>query len=97
MTHSNTETKIFWLLLQGKMFQFCGKTCCDEYKKKSNMTALCEYCRFEKIIKETVRVSGIDKTFCSEGKKEQNPASVKSSHKCFALKLSVILKEIYYF
>ncbi|XP_039942025.1 zinc finger MYM-type protein 4 isoform X6 [Hirundo rustica] len=51
---------------KGKMFQFCGKTCCDEYKKKGNMTALCEYCRFEKIIKETVRFSGIDRTFCSE-------------------------------
>ncbi|XP_056365181.1 zinc finger MYM-type protein 4 isoform X6 [Oenanthe melanoleuca] len=51
---------------KGKMFQFCGKNCCDEYKKKSNMTALCEYCRFEKIIKETVRVSSIDRTFCSE-------------------------------
>ncbi|XP_063274920.1 zinc finger MYM-type protein 4 isoform X6 [Prinia subflava] len=51
---------------KGKTFQFCGKTCCDEYKKKGNMTALCEYCRFEKIIKETVRFSGIDRTFCSE-------------------------------
>ncbi|XP_030146071.1 zinc finger MYM-type protein 4 isoform X5 [Taeniopygia guttata] len=59
-------TKPELLDYKGKMFQFCGKTCCDDYKKKSNMTALCEYCRFEKIIKETVRVSGIDKTFCSE-------------------------------
>ncbi|XP_066060343.1 zinc finger MYM-type protein 4-like isoform X3 [Chamaea fasciata] len=59
-------TKPELLDYKGKMFQFCGKTCCDEYKKKSNMTALCEYCRFEKIIKETVRFSGIDRTFCSE-------------------------------
>ncbi|XP_057896129.1 zinc finger MYM-type protein 4 isoform X5 [Melospiza georgiana] len=59
-------TKPELLDYKGKMFQFCGKTCCDEYKKKGNMMALCEYCRFEKIIKETVRVSGIDKTFCSE-------------------------------
>ncbi|NWU12561.1 ZMYM4 protein, partial [Cephalopterus ornatus] len=51
---------------KGKMFQFCGKTCCDEYKKKNSVMALCEYCRFEKIIKETVRFSGTDKTFCSE-------------------------------
>ncbi|XP_030820246.1 zinc finger MYM-type protein 4 isoform X6 [Camarhynchus parvulus] len=59
-------TKPELLDYKGKMFQFCGKTCCDEYKKKGNMMALCEYCRFEKIIKETVRVSGVDKTFCSE-------------------------------
>uniref|UniRef100_A0A8D2MWB9 Zinc finger MYM-type containing 4 n=1 Tax=Zonotrichia albicollis TaxID=44394 RepID=A0A8D2MWB9_ZONAL len=59
-------TKPELLDYKGKMFQFCGKICCDEYKKKGNMMALCEYCRFEKIIKETVRVSGVDKTFCSE-------------------------------
>ncbi|XP_076213668.1 zinc finger MYM-type protein 4-like isoform X4 [Aptenodytes patagonicus] len=51
----------------GKMFQFCGKTCCDEYKKRSSVMAMCEYCKIEKIIKETVRFSGIDKPFCSEG------------------------------
>ncbi|XP_032936584.1 zinc finger MYM-type protein 4-like isoform X7 [Catharus ustulatus] len=59
-------TKPELLDYKGKMFQFCGKNCCDDYKKKSNMTAVCEYCRFEKIIKETVRVSSIDRTFCSE-------------------------------
>ncbi|XP_069731427.1 zinc finger MYM-type protein 4 isoform X4 [Phaenicophaeus curvirostris] len=60
-------TKPELLDYKGKMFQFCGKTCCDEYKKRSSVMALCEYCRIEKIIKETVRFSGVDKTFCSEG------------------------------
>ncbi|XP_014802043.1 PREDICTED: zinc finger MYM-type protein 4 isoform X2 [Calidris pugnax] len=60
-------TKPELLDYKGKMFQFCGKTCCDEYKKRSSVIGLCEYCRTEKIIKETVRFSGIDKTFCSEG------------------------------
>ncbi|NXM28993.1 ZMYM4 protein, partial [Oxyruncus cristatus] len=59
-------TKPELLDYKGKMFQFCGRTCCDEYKKKNSVMALCEYCRFEKIIKETVRFSGTDKTFCSE-------------------------------
>ncbi|NWS16259.1 ZMYM4 protein, partial [Pachyramphus minor] len=59
-------TKPELLDYKGKMFQFCGKTCCEEYKKKNSVMALCEYCRFEKIIKETVRFSGTDKTFCSE-------------------------------
>lgn len=54
--------------LQGKMFHFCGKTCCDEYKKINSVMSMCEYCKIEKIIKETVRFSGIDKSFCSEGK-----------------------------
>uniref|UniRef100_A0A8C2U2A7 Zinc finger MYM-type containing 4 n=1 Tax=Coturnix japonica TaxID=93934 RepID=A0A8C2U2A7_COTJA len=59
-------TKPELLEFKGKMFQFCGKTCCEEYKKRRNVTALCEYCRTEKIIKETVRIAGIDKHFCSE-------------------------------
>lgn len=75
------------------MFQFCGKTCCDEYKKRSSVIAVCEYCKVEKIIKETVRFSGIDKTFCSEGKKGQDCVSDKSSQKRFALKLSVTLRQ----
>ncbi|XP_064897682.1 zinc finger MYM-type protein 4 isoform X4 [Columba livia] len=60
-------TKPELLDYKGKMFQFCGKTCCDEYKKRSSVMALCEYCRIEKIMKETVRFSGVDKPFCSEG------------------------------
>ncbi|XP_032844860.2 zinc finger MYM-type protein 4 isoform X4 [Tyto alba] len=60
-------TKPELLDYKGKMFQFCGKTCCDEYKKRSSVTAVCEYCKIEKIIKETVRFSGVDKPFCSEG------------------------------
>lgn len=50
------------------MFQFCGKNCSDEYKKINNVMAMCEYCKIEKIVKETVRFSGVDKSFCSEGK-----------------------------
>ncbi|XP_051493916.1 zinc finger MYM-type protein 4 isoform X5 [Apus apus] len=60
-------TKPELLDYKGKMFQFCGKTCCDEYKKRSSVVAMCEYCKVEKIIKETVRFSGVDKSFCSEG------------------------------
>lgn len=60
-------TKPELLDYKGKMFQFCGKNCCDEYKKINNVMAMCEYCKIEKIIKETVRFSGADKSFCSEG------------------------------
>lgn len=78
------------------MFQFCGKTCCDEYKKRSSVMALCEYCRIEKIMKETVRFSGVDKPFCSEGKKGQDGVWDKPSQKCFALKSFVILRKTYF-
>ncbi|XP_069751882.1 zinc finger MYM-type protein 4 isoform X2 [Narcine bancroftii] len=52
---------------KGKMVQFCGKSCCDEYKRINSVVATCEYCRSEKIVKETVKFSSIDKPFCSEG------------------------------
>ncbi|XP_069827650.1 zinc finger MYM-type protein 4 isoform X2 [Dendropsophus ebraccatus] len=52
---------------KGKMHQFCGKACCDEYKKINLVMAMCEYCKIEKTIKEVVRFSGVEKVFCSEG------------------------------
>ncbi|XP_021119079.1 zinc finger MYM-type protein 6 [Heterocephalus glaber] len=42
------------------------QTCSDEYKKKNKVMAMCDYCKLQKIIKETVRFSGVDKPFCSE-------------------------------
>ncbi|XP_057355968.1 zinc finger MYM-type protein 6 isoform X3 [Manis pentadactyla] len=59
-------TKPELLFYKGKMFLFCGKTCSDEYKKKNKVMAMCHYCKLQKIIKETVRFSGVDKPFCSE-------------------------------
>ncbi|XP_018104995.1 zinc finger MYM-type protein 4 isoform X1 [Xenopus laevis] len=60
-------TKPELLDYKGKMYQFCGKTCCDEYKKINMVLAMCEYCKIDKIIKEAVRFAGIEKMFCSEG------------------------------
>ncbi|XP_027627750.1 zinc finger MYM-type protein 6 isoform X2 [Tupaia chinensis] len=59
-------TKPELLFYKGRMFLFCGKTCSDEYKKKNKVVAMCDYCKLQKIIKETVRFSGVDKPFCSE-------------------------------
>ncbi|XP_006886492.1 PREDICTED: zinc finger MYM-type protein 6 [Elephantulus edwardii] len=54
------------LFYKGRMFIFCGKTCSDEYKKKNKVVAMCDYCKLQKIVKDTVRFSGVDKPFCSE-------------------------------
>ncbi|XP_010643530.1 zinc finger MYM-type protein 6 isoform X2 [Fukomys damarensis] len=59
-------TKPELLFYKGRMFLFCCKTCSDEYKKKNKVMAMCDYCKLQKIIKETVRFSGVDKPFCSE-------------------------------
>ncbi|XP_043573788.1 zinc finger MYM-type protein 4 isoform X6 [Chiloscyllium plagiosum] len=52
---------------KGRMIQFCGRSCCDEYKRINSVVAICEYCRSEKVVKETVKFSSVDKPFCSEG------------------------------
>ncbi|NP_001272816.1 zinc finger MYM-type protein 6 isoform b [Mus musculus] len=54
------------LAFQGRMFMFCSKACCDEYKRQNKVKALCDYCKLQKTIEDTVRFSGIDKPFCSE-------------------------------
>ncbi|XP_028675546.2 zinc finger MYM-type protein 4 [Erpetoichthys calabaricus] len=52
---------------KGRMLQFCGKTCFDEFKKVSFVMARCEYCKIEKIVKETIKFNKLDRSFCSEG------------------------------
>eukprot|EP00062_Callorhinchus_milii_P020447 gi/632976104/ref/XP_007904610.1/ PREDICTED: zinc finger MYM-type protein 4 [Callorhinchus milii] len=52
---------------KSKMVPFCGRACCDEYKRINSVVAVCEYCRSEKIVKETLKFSGVDRSFCSEG------------------------------
>ncbi|XP_036033567.1 zinc finger MYM-type protein 6 isoform X2 [Onychomys torridus] len=59
-------TKPELLFYKGRMFLFCGEACSDEYKRKNKVMALCDYCKIYKIIKDTVRFSGVDKPFCSE-------------------------------
>lgn len=59
-------TKPELLFYKGRMYLFCGEACSDEYKRKNKVMALCDYCKIYKIIKDTVRFSGVDKPFCSE-------------------------------
>ncbi|XP_012889502.1 PREDICTED: zinc finger MYM-type protein 6 [Dipodomys ordii] len=59
-------TKPELLFYKGRMFLFCGTTCSEEYKRRNKVMAMCDYCKLQKIIKETVRFSGVDKPFCSE-------------------------------
>ncbi|XP_052421667.1 zinc finger MYM-type protein 2 isoform X3 [Carassius gibelio] len=52
---------------EDKVYQFCSKTCCEDYKKLHCIVTLCEYCQEEKTLHETVKFSGLKKPFCSEG------------------------------
>uniref|UniRef100_A0A8C6UH13 Zinc finger, MYM-type 2 n=1 Tax=Neogobius melanostomus TaxID=47308 RepID=A0A8C6UH13_9GOBI len=50
-----------------KVYQFCSKTCCDDYKKLHCIVTFCEFCQEEKTLHETVKFSGVKRPFCSEG------------------------------
>lgn len=67
-------TKPELLFYKGRMFMFCGKACCDEYKRQNKVKALCDYCKLQKTIEDTVRFSGVDKPFCSEGRPSSSSA-----------------------
>ncbi|XP_036397438.1 zinc finger MYM-type protein 4-like isoform X2 [Megalops cyprinoides] len=52
---------------KGQMIQFCGKTCSEEFRKLNFVTARCEYCKLEKMVRDVIRFNRIDRPFCSEG------------------------------
>lgn len=52
---------------EDKVYQFCSKTCCEDYKKLHCIVTVCEFCQEEKTLHEAVKYSGVSKTFCSEG------------------------------
>ncbi|XP_077392651.1 zinc finger MYM-type protein 2 isoform X2 [Festucalex cinctus] len=52
---------------EDKVYQFCSKVCCDDYKKLHCIVTLCEFCQEEKTLHTTGNFSGEKKPFCSEG------------------------------
>uniref|UniRef100_A0A8D3A4E1 Zinc finger MYM-type containing 2 n=1 Tax=Scophthalmus maximus TaxID=52904 RepID=A0A8D3A4E1_SCOMX len=52
---------------EDKVYQFCSKNCCEDYKKLHCIVTFCEYCQEEKTLHEHVKFSGVKRPFCSEG------------------------------
>ncbi|XP_051565424.1 zinc finger MYM-type protein 2-like [Myxocyprinus asiaticus] len=52
---------------EDKVYQFCSKACCEDYKKLHCIVTFCEFCQEEKTLHETVKFSGVKRPFCSEG------------------------------
>ncbi|KAJ8013064.1 hypothetical protein DPEC_G00049420 [Dallia pectoralis] len=52
---------------EDKVYQFCSKICCEDYKKLHCIVTFCEFCQEEKTLHETVKFSGVKRPFCSEG------------------------------
>lgn len=45
----------------------CSPPCAQVLKETNGVTAPCEYCKVEQVIKETKRIDGKELNFCSEG------------------------------
>ncbi|XP_053896055.1 zinc finger MYM-type protein 3 isoform X1 [Malaclemys terrapin pileata] len=52
---------------QDKVYQFCCKDCCEDFKRLRGVVSQCEHCKQEKLLHEKIRFSGVEKNFCSEG------------------------------
>ncbi|XP_063169692.1 zinc finger MYM-type protein 3 [Candoia aspera] len=52
---------------QDKVFQFCCRDCCEDFKRLRGVVSQCEHCKQEKLLHEKIRFSGVEKNFCSEG------------------------------
>ncbi|XP_051566541.1 zinc finger MYM-type protein 2-like isoform X2 [Myxocyprinus asiaticus] len=52
---------------EDRVYQFCSKACCEDYKKLHCIVTFCEFCQEEKTLHETVKFSGVKRPFCSEG------------------------------
>ncbi|XP_029114216.1 zinc finger MYM-type protein 4-like isoform X2 [Scleropages formosus] len=52
---------------KGRMVLFCGKTCCEEFRMVNCVTARCEYCNINKVLKDMVKFDHVERAFCSEG------------------------------
>ncbi|KAI7799067.1 zinc finger MYM-type protein 4 isoform X2 [Triplophysa rosa] len=49
-----------------KMYVFCDDSCVGDFGKTKNVTALCEYCKTDQVVKSVKRISKVDRTFCGQ-------------------------------
>ncbi|XP_063272719.1 zinc finger MYM-type protein 3 isoform X2 [Prinia subflava] len=66
---------------QDKVYQFCCKDCCEDFKRLRGVVSQCEHCKQEKLLHEKIRFSGVEKNFCSEGQTSETKPAVPSSQK----------------
>lgn len=55
------------LFFKGLSGAFCTRACCDAYKREHNVTAYCEYCKQEKVVKDAITYEKQLRYFCCEG------------------------------
>ncbi|XP_044023735.1 zinc finger MYM-type protein 4-like isoform X3 [Siniperca chuatsi] len=62
--HFNIKPQLF--SHQGRISMFCSRTCCEQYKTQKNILVVCECCKQEKVLFDTISYNQQDLVFCSE-------------------------------
>ncbi|KAL2099261.1 hypothetical protein ACEWY4_005741 [Coilia grayii] len=53
---------------KGQVWLFCGKTCCELFKRHNSIVVVCEYCKLDRVLKDiSLTFEKKLRTFCSEG------------------------------
>lgn len=65
-THHRGDDTNDRVRLQGRICMFCSRTCCEQYKTQKNILAMCECCKQEKVLFDTISYNQQDLAFCSE-------------------------------
>ncbi|XP_031722562.1 zinc finger MYM-type protein 4-like isoform X3 [Anarrhichthys ocellatus] len=55
---------------QGHISMFCSGTCCEQYKTQKNILIVCEFCKQEKVLFDTISYNQQDLIFCGESCKQ---------------------------
>ncbi|XP_019391897.1 PREDICTED: zinc finger MYM-type protein 3 isoform X3 [Crocodylus porosus] len=66
---------------QDKVYQFCCRDCCEDFKRLRGVVSQCEHCKQEKLLHEKIRFSGVEKNFCSEGQTPEPKPPASSQQK----------------
>uniref|UniRef100_A0A8C2XL09 TRASH domain-containing protein n=1 Tax=Cyclopterus lumpus TaxID=8103 RepID=A0A8C2XL09_CYCLU len=64
------NTKPLLFSLQGQISMFCSRTCCEQYKTQKNILIMCEFCKQEKVLFDTISYNQQDLIFCGESCKQ---------------------------
>ncbi|XP_056281599.1 zinc finger MYM-type protein 4-like isoform X2 [Pseudoliparis swirei] len=67
--------------LQGQISMFCSKACCEQYKTQKNILIMCEFCKQEKVLFDTISYNQQDLIFCSESCKQLYKHELTSRNK----------------
>ncbi|XP_060918649.1 zinc finger MYM-type protein 4 [Labrus mixtus] len=66
---------------KGRICMFCSKTCSEQYKTEKNITTVCEHCKQEKVLFDTISYNQREVSVCSDSCKLYFKAEMQSRNR----------------